>query len=49
VTHDQEEAMTIADRIAVFMEGRIVQVGTPHEIFARPAPRSSPDSSAARR
>jgi ABC-type sugar transport system ATPase subunit len=37
VTHDQEEAMTIADRIAVFMEGRIVQVGTPEEIFTRPA------------
>ncbi len=33
VTHDQEEAMTLADRIAVFMEGRIVQVGTPREIF----------------
>ena len=37
VTHDQEEAMTIADRMAIFMEGRIVQVGTPHEVFARPA------------
>src|SRR5206468_10317604 len=37
VTHDQEEAMTMADRIAVFMEGRIAQVGTPHEIFERPA------------
>jgi multiple sugar transport system ATP-binding protein len=36
VTHDQEEAMTLADRIAVFMEGRIVQVGTPREVFARP-------------
>jgi ABC-type sugar transport system ATPase subunit len=36
VTHDQEEAMTLADRIAVFMDGRIVQVGTPREIFARP-------------
>jgi len=36
VTHDQEEAMTIADRVAVFMEGRIVQVGRPQEIFARP-------------
>ena len=36
VTHDQEEAMTLADRIAVFMEGRIVQVGTPREIFATP-------------
>jgi ABC-type sugar transport system ATPase subunit len=37
VTHDQEEAMTIADRIAVFMDGRVVQVGTPDEVFARPA------------
>ena len=37
VTHDQEEAMTIADRMAVFMEGRIVQVGTPQEIFRKPA------------
>jgi len=37
VTHDQEEAMTLADRIAVFMEGRIVQVGTPREIFSTPA------------
>lgn len=36
VTHDQEEAMTLADRIAVFMEGRIAQVGTPRDIFARP-------------
>jgi multiple sugar transport system ATP-binding protein len=37
VTHDQEEAMTIADRVAVFMEGRIVQVGRPQDIFTRPA------------
>ena len=37
VTHDQEEAMTIADRVAVFMEGRIAQVGRPQDIFARPA------------
>ena len=36
VTHDQEEAMTLADRIAVFMDGRIAQVGTPREVFARP-------------
>ena len=36
VTHDQEEAMTLADRIAVFMEGRIAQVGTPREVFAKP-------------
>lgn len=37
VTHDQEEAMTLADRIAVFMEGRIVQVGTPRQIFSTPS------------
>ncbi|MGE0314990.1 MAG: ABC transporter ATP-binding protein [Lautropia sp.] len=37
VTHDQEEAMTVADRIAIFMEGRIVQVGSPQAIFRRPA------------
>lgn len=36
VTHDQEEAMTLADRIAVFMDGRIAQVGTPREVFAAP-------------
>jgi len=40
VTHDQEEAMTIADRMAVFMEGRIVQVGTPQEVFQKPASAS---------
>ncbi|KQT12455.1 ABC transporter ATP-binding protein [Ramlibacter sp. Leaf400] len=37
VTHDQEEAMTLADRVAVFMDGRIVQVATPRDIFSRPA------------
>ena len=37
VTHDQEEAMTIADRVAIFMDGRIVQIGRPQDIFARPA------------
>ena len=36
VTHDQEEAMTLADRIAVFIDGRIVQVGSPREVYARP-------------
>ena len=50
VTHDQEEAMTIADRMAVFMEGRIVQIGTPDEVFDRPATRRRRRrSSAARR
>jgi len=36
VTHDQEEAMTLADRMAVFLEGSIRQIGTPSEIFDRP-------------
>ncbi|MBN1456098.1 MAG: ATP-binding cassette domain-containing protein [Methanomicrobia archaeon] len=36
VTHDQTEAMLLADRIAVMMRGRIVQVGTPREIFNKP-------------
>jgi ABC-type sugar transport system ATPase subunit len=37
VTHDQEEALSLSDRMAVFMDGRIVQVGTPEEVFSRPA------------
>jgi sulfate transport system ATP-binding protein len=37
VTHDQEEAMEVADRIVVMNEGRIEQVGTPEEIYDRPA------------
>lgn len=37
VTHDQEEALTMSDRIAVFNEGKIVQVGSPAEIYERPA------------
>lgn len=37
VTHDQDEAMALADQIAVINEGRIEQIGTPHEIFYRPA------------
>jgi ABC-type sugar transport system ATPase subunit len=36
VTHDQEEAMTIADRMAIFRDGEIVQIGTPDEVFNRP-------------
>jgi putrescine transport system ATP-binding protein len=39
VTHDQEEAMVVADRIAVMREGRIVQVGRPAEIYEAPASR----------
>ncbi len=37
VTHDQEEALTMADRIVVMNRGRIEQVGTPYEVYARPA------------
>ena len=49
VTHDQEEALTMSNRIAVFNEGRIEQVGTPAEIYEQPGERrSSPASSASR-
>ncbi|MHA3684082.1 ABC transporter ATP-binding protein [Leucobacter sp. HY1910] len=37
VTHDQEEALTLSDRIAVFNEGRIEQVGTSKELYEKPA------------
>ena len=36
VTHDQVEAMTMGDRIGVLNQGRIIQVGTPHEIYNNP-------------
>ncbi|HTH74505.1 MAG TPA: polyamine ABC transporter ATP-binding protein [Trinickia sp.] len=41
VTHDQEEAMTMADRLAVMSEGQIVQLGTPHEVYEYPNSRFS--------
>jgi spermidine/putrescine ABC transporter ATP-binding subunit len=37
VTHDQTEALAMSDRIAIMNEGRIVQLGTPREIYTRPA------------
>jgi putative spermidine/putrescine transport system ATP-binding protein len=37
VTHDQEEALTMSDRIAVFNQGKIEQIGAPSEIYERPA------------
>ena len=37
VTHDQEEALTMSDRLAVFREGRIEQIGRPAEVYERPA------------
>lgn len=39
VTHDQEEALAVADRIVVMDQGRIVQIGTPDEIYSRPVNR----------
>ena len=39
VTHDQEEALTMSDRLAVFNAGRIEQLGSPAEVYERPATR----------
>jgi spermidine/putrescine transport system ATP-binding protein len=39
VTHDQEEALTMSDRIAVMNRGRILQVGSPQDIYVRPSER----------
>jgi spermidine/putrescine ABC transporter ATP-binding subunit len=39
VTHDQEEALVMADRMAVLKDGRLLQCDTPHEIYERPADR----------
>jgi len=40
VTHDQEEAMVLADRIAVLHQGRLVQLGPPEEVYHRPSSRT---------
>ena len=39
VTHDQEEALTLSDRVAVMNAGRVLQVGTPSDVYERPASR----------
>ena len=39
VTHDQEEALTLSDRVAVFNEGKVQQVGTPQDLYQRPSTR----------
>ena len=54
VTHDQEEALSISDRIGVMSNGRLEQLGTPREVYAEPAnavrrPLRRPDQRAARR
>ena len=39
VTHDQVEALSIADRVAIMKDGRVEQLGTPHEVYRQPATR----------
>ena len=46
VTHDQGEALAMADRVAIFNSRRIVQIGAPVEVYERPRTASSPTSSA---
>ncbi|MEJ1976656.1 MAG: ATP-binding cassette domain-containing protein [Acetobacteraceae bacterium] len=46
VTHDQEEALTLADRIVIMRAGRLEQIGTPQEIYSRPVSRFVAGSSA---
>jgi putative spermidine/putrescine transport system ATP-binding protein len=43
VTHDQGEALSMADRVAIFNEGKIVQAGTPKDIYERPRTRFTAD------
>ncbi len=43
ITHDQEEALSMSDQIAVINRGRIEQVGSPRDVYRRPAPNSSPN------
>ena len=40
VTHDQEEALSLADQVAIMSGGRLLQVGTPHEVYLTPASRA---------
>ena len=44
VTHDQEEALSLADRIVVLRDGQVRQVGTPEDLYARPPTPTSPSS-----
>ncbi|MGC9454473.1 MAG: ABC transporter ATP-binding protein [Phycisphaerae bacterium] len=43
VTHDQTEALSMADRIALMKDGRVVQIGTPQDLYDRPATRFAAD------
>jgi len=39
VTHDQEEALTLSDRIGIMQDGKLVQIGSPHDLYEKPATR----------
>lgn len=43
VTHDQEEAFCLADRVAIMLDGRVAQVGAPEEVYLRPSTREVAD------
>ena len=43
VTHDQEEALVMADRVAILKDGGLLQCGTPHEVYEHPANRFAAD------
>ena len=43
VTHDREEALSMSDRVALMFEGRLIQTGTPREVYTRPASREAAD------
>jgi len=43
VTHDQDEALVMADRIAIMKDGRLLQCGTPHEVYEHPVDRFAAD------
>ena len=43
VTHDREEALSMSDRVALMFEGRLIQTGTPREVYTRPVSREAAD------
>ena len=43
VTHDREEALSMSDRVALMFDGKLLQCGTPHQVYARPASRRAAD------
>jgi ABC-type Fe3+/spermidine/putrescine transport system ATPase subunit len=48
VTHDQEEALSLSDRIVVMCDGRVMQCGVPEDVYERPEEPSWPGSSGSR-